>query len=144
MQKCPAIDYTNGAWTVATLVQALANEAYRANVYAPLLRQWVADVTVVVVEAGVLGSADAANLIGRRRAIIVDEGHPDAVIHELGHTAGLNNEIEDYDWSPRTRHTGRPRHRVFARADGPRASEQWRPWTHLPHGGTAEPHLQSH
>ncbi len=105
--SCPVIDFDPGLLDqkllVTTLLGRLADETYVDNALDWLMGRNSVDLTVVVVEDGLLGAGtDAASMPLRRQTVIVDEARPDALIHELGHAAGLNTGFgqEQYDLFP--------------------------------------------
>jgi len=58
------------------------------------------DFIVAVMPAGLVAGGEGASFAGRRRVLFVDEEHPDAAIHELGHGVGLYIDQEQYDKYP--------------------------------------------
>ena len=59
------------------------------------------DFVVAVLPEGVLGEGvHGASLALRRGVIFVDENHPDAALHEMGHGIGLYTGKEQYDQFP--------------------------------------------
>ncbi|MDD3604574.1 MAG: Ig domain-containing protein [Kiritimatiellae bacterium] len=55
------------------------------------------DFLVGVAPVGSLGGSDGLSMALRRRAVLVDEMSPDAVLHEMGHSMGLYLSKEQYD-----------------------------------------------
>ena len=59
------------------------------------------DFIVAVLPANIVGNGvEGASFVGRRRVLFVDEKHPIAAIHELGHGIGLYTDREQYDVFP--------------------------------------------
>lgn len=54
------------------------------------------DFLVGVAPVGSLGGSDGLSMALRRRAVLVDEMSPDAVLHEMGHSMGLYLSEEQY------------------------------------------------
>ncbi len=103
VQSCPGIRYDQSVWFVSSFLFDLANLGNLWAVHERILKRPVPDLTVLVVESGVMGAGvDAASVPLFRDVIIVDEGNPGAIVHEIGHAAGLNTLplFEQYQTHP--------------------------------------------
>ena len=58
------------------------------------------DFVVGVMPRGMIMGAEGASFVGRRHVLLVDEDHPYATLHELGHGVGLYRGTEQYDTFP--------------------------------------------
>jgi hypothetical protein len=86
-------------WTRIGLMNGVATKLAADNTYRRYRQQQGVDFIIAVMPHRSLGEeVHGANLPLRRSVIFVDEHHPTAFVHEMGHALGLYTLREQYEW----------------------------------------------
>ncbi len=86
-------------WTRIGLMNGIATKLAVENTYRRYRQQQGVDFIIAVMPHGSLGEeVHGANLPLRRSVLFVDEHHPTAFVHEMGHALGLYTLREQYEW----------------------------------------------